>query len=123
MNIYFLTILFFISVFSGFSFYDNYEKISNIMFSLCVAILLWGTFALTNYEQNKKLISKTPVHIQDKIAFSVYRSILINCSDKFNVQFKQGDSIYVFEEVDTWVNGIKWSGGDYVFCLNKDGKK
>ena len=123
MNIYYLVILIFAFLFLGFSLYEDYEKISRIIFSICIAILLWGTFAMTNHKQNMKFVYKIPVYIQDKIAFSTFKNNLINCSDKFNAQFKQGDSICVFEEIDTWVNGTKWSGGDYVFRLERDGKK
>jgi len=123
MSIYLLVFLLVVFLFSAFATNDEFEFISNILFSLCVAGVLWGAFAFSNYEQKSKFVCKAPVYIQDKIAFSIFKNNLINCSDKFNAQFKQGDSIYVFEEVDTWINGIRWSGGDYLFRLDKDGKK
>jgi len=123
MNIFFLVFLLVALLICAFATNDEYNTASNILFSICVAIILWGAFAVSNHEQKNKFVCKTPVYIQDKIAFSVFKNQLINCSDKFNAQFKQGDSICVFEEIDTWTNGIKWSGEDYLFRLDKDGKK
>lgn len=123
MNIYLIVFLLFACLVAAFATNDEFDFLSNILFAVCIAVVIWGAFAISNYEQKNKFVCKTPVYIQDKIAFSIFKNNLINCSDKFNAQFKQGDSIYVLEEVDTWVNGIKWSGGDYLFRLDKDSKK
>ena len=95
------------------------QTVSRICLITSSALVLWISIGLSMHKQNKKFIKTIPVHIQDKIAFSVFEDKLINCSEKFNIQFNTSDSIYVYEEIDTWILGLKWSGGDYFYNFKK----
>jgi len=120
MNIYALALIVSILLVISSLISESRETISGLIFSVCVAVFLWGTFALSEYKQKNEFVCKIPVYTQDKIAFSTFKNKLINCTEKFDSQFKPGDSIYVFKELDTWVYGIKWSGDGYIFKLYKD---
>lgn len=100
-------------------FYENFPTVSKISILLILICVIWLSLAYTRYEQKKRYIKTTPVLFQDDVAFSIHENNLINCSKDFKKQFKPGDSIFIFQEVDTWVMGLKWSGGEFLYKTEK----
>jgi len=94
-------------------------NISRVLISIFGLGVIWGCFAFTIEKKEQKFIQKVPVCFQGKIAFSTYEDRLINCSDKFKIQFNPGDSICVYKELDCKQFGIKFIGGDLVFLTKK----
>lgn len=111
MYIHFIVIVMVLMVILSAILFDNYPNISRVLIAILMILVIYTSMALTRLEQKEKLITAVPVQFQDKIAFSIYKNTLINCSKDFDMQFKEGDSIYVFEDLDTWCMGLKWDGG------------
>lgn len=95
--------------------YEHAPVFAKTAMLVIVSLIIWMSLALTRHEQKKKFICKIPIQFQKKVAFSIHENKIINCSDNFNAQFKPGDSVSVFKEVDTWVCGILWKSSDYVY--------
>lgn len=115
MHIGILIILGIIIFFIGVAQQENNSFFSKICYTITVIIIIWGSMALTKENKEQKFISKTSVKFQDKIAFITHENNLVNCSEKFKMQFKPGDSVYIFQEQSAYVYGIKFEGGDFIY--------
>ena len=100
-------------------FYENFPNVSKILVLIILFCGIWISLAYTRFEQKKRYLKAVPVLFQNDIAFSVHENNLINCSKDFKKQFKPGDSIFIFQEIDTWIMGLKWNGGEYVYNTEK----
>ena len=94
---------------------DLVHGAASLFFAICVFSIIWACIAGTSLQQKEKFVYKIPVLVYDRIAISVHKSELINCTEKFKIQFTSGDSICVFQEKDTWIAGVKFDGGKYIF--------
>jgi glucan phosphoethanolaminetransferase (alkaline phosphatase superfamily) len=120
MHIGFIFALFILLVFISVILYDSSPILSRIFILSIVLVAIWASTAASLEKKKEIFLKKVPVSFQDKIAFSTYNSNLINCSKKFKVQFKPGDTIYVYEQQDSKKLGIIFSGGEFLFKLNND---
>lgn len=119
MNIYILIILICIALYATLVLFDTLPKTSNILISFVILGGIWISTAFSLHEQKVKFVKTKPILFEENIALIINENEIINCSKEFKQQFKTGDSIYIFKELDDWVIGIKWSGGDYVYKLKK----
>jgi hypothetical protein len=119
MNIFIVIVFCLVLALLSIALSENNPGLSKIFLATLILVGIWISMSVSLENKKEKFVKKIPVCFQEKIAFSTYENNLINCSDKFNMQFKPGDSIYVFKEQDTWMLGIKYSGGDLVYKINK----
>lgn len=119
MDILFLALILVVILFTATTIYDIFPNVSRCMFLIFILIGIWLCAALSNHKQEEKFLKKEPILLQGEVAFAIYKNNIINCSKDFKKQFKAGDSIYVFIEIDSWSYGIKWKGGDNVYKVEK----
>jgi hypothetical protein len=119
MDILFLVIISAIFAIASAATSENNVYLSRIFLSLLFLGIIYISLVLSLENKKEKFILATPISFQGKIACIAYENQLINCSDKFKIQFNTGDSIFIFQEQDDLKLGIKFSGGDFVYKTSK----
>lgn len=119
MQIFHLVLILIVLIIAAACLAEFSANTSRVLISIFGLGIIWASFSFTVEKKEQKYMQKIPVCFQGKIAFSTYEDKLINCSEKFKIQFNPSDSIFVYQEQDSKELGLKFSGGDLIFLTKK----